>query len=140
MTVDLLFASVIILFIVIGILSVASERIDSVSSTDEFGNSRMVVESVAETINKVYDGGNGHETILSLPANVSNKNYNIKVNSTGVYILIDGNIGKSFINSRRISSSDKLTDSTILMYCNHSYILKNVKDSDGNTWIVISEI
>jgi hypothetical protein len=90
LTVDLIFASIILLMIVSGILSVVSERIDSASSTDEFGNSRMITENVAEAINKVYSGGNGHATTLSLPAKISDKNYNIKVNSSGIYILIDG--------------------------------------------------
>jgi len=140
LAVDLLFASVIILVIIIGILQVISERVDSASNTDEYGNSRIIAESVAETINKVYSGGNGHTITLKLPATISDKNYDIKVNSAGIYILIDGNIGMSFINPRRIASNDKLTDCTVLMHCNHNYIIKNIKDLDGNSWIVINEI
>lgn len=139
-TIDLIFASLIILIIISGILSVVSLRMDTVSSTDELGNGRMIAENVAEAINKVYNGGNGHSVTINLPASISNKNYDIKVNSSGIFLLIGGMVGKSSINPKKISYSDKLIENTVLMHCNHNYIIKNVKDSDGNSWIVISEI
>jgi hypothetical protein len=139
-TVELIFASFLILIIAVSILSVVSSRMDATSSTDELGNARMTAENVAESINKVYSNGNGHTVTVSLPANISNKNYGIKVNSSGIFVLIDGDIGKSFINPKKISSSDKLIESTVLMHCNCNYLIKNVKGPDGNNWIVISPI
>lgn len=131
-TTDLIFASIIILVIVSSIISLASERIDAASSTDELGNARMTAESVAEAINKAYSGGNGHRVTLSLPANISDRSYVIRVNSSGVFVLIDGKTGKSFINPKKIS--------TVSMHGNRSYIIENVKGPDRNSWIVISEI
>jgi hypothetical protein len=139
-TIDLIFASLILLVIVGGILSVVSERMDAVSSTDELGNARMIGENTAEALNKAYNGGDGHAITLSLPANISDKNYDIKVNSSGIFVLVDGMIGKSLINPKKISCSDKLIESTVLMQGNHDYIIKNVKSNDGNNWIVISEV
>jgi hypothetical protein len=139
-TIDLIFASLILLVIVGGILSVVSERMDAVSSTDELGNARMIGENTAEAINKAYNGGDGHAITLSLPANISDKNYDIKVNSSGIFVLVDGMIGKSLINPKKISCSDKLIESTVLMHGNHNYLIKNVKSDDGNNWIVISEV
>ena len=139
MTIDLIFASLLILIIIGGILSVVSERMDAVSSTDKLGNARMITENVAESINKVYSGGNGHTVTISLPANISNRNYYLMVNSSGIFVLIDGMVGKSFINPKKISYSDKLIESTVSMYGNRSYIIKNTEDFDGNSWIIISE-
>jgi len=139
-TTELIFASIIILVIVSSIISVASERIDAASSTDMHGNARMTAEYVAGAINKVYNGGDSHAVTLSLPSNISDKSYNIRVNSSGVFVLIDGKMGKSFINPKRISSSDKLIENAVSMRGNQSYIIKNVKGPDGNSWIVISTI
>lgn len=140
-TTDLIFASIIILVIVSSIISLASERIDAASSTDELGNARMTAESVAEAINKAYSGGNGHRVTLSLPANISDRSYVIRVNSSGVFVLIDGKTGKSFINPKKISRRrDRLRQSTVSMRGNRSYIIENVKGPDRNSWIVISEI
>ncbi|MGZ7096722.1 MAG: hypothetical protein ACXVHU_09655 [Methanobacterium sp.] len=139
-TVELIFASIIILIIIAGIISVISERMDAVTSTDELGKARMTSENVAEAINKVYSGGNGQSITFNLPANISDESYYIRVNSSGVYIFIDGMIGKSFINPRKITYSDKLIESNVYMNRNRSYLIKNVKDSGGNSWIVISEI
>jgi hypothetical protein len=139
-TVELIFASIILLVIIGGILSVASERMDSVSSTEELGKARMATESVAEAINKVYSGGNGHAVTLNLPATINKKEYNLKVNSSGVFILIDGNIGKSTINPKKISCTDELIQSNVIMHGDGKYLIKNVKGSDGNNWIVIQDI
>jgi len=137
---DLIFASIIILVIISSIISVASERIDAASTTDELGNARMIVEYVAGAINKVYNGGNGHAVTLSLPANISGESYDIRVNSSGVFILIDGDTGKSFISPKKISSSDRLIENTVSMKGNQNYTIRNVKGPDGNSWIVISTI
>jgi hypothetical protein len=130
---DLIFASIIILVIVSSIISVASERIDAASTTDELGNARMTAEYVAGAINKVYNGGYGHAVTLSLPANISGEGYDIRVNSSGVFVLIDGKTGKSSISHNKING-------TFSMYGNRDYIIRNVKGPDGNSWIVISTI
>ena len=139
-SVELIFASIIILIIIAGIISVISERMDAVASTDELGKARMTAESVAEAINKVYSGGNGQSITFYMPANISDESYYIKVNSSGVFIIIDGTIGKSYINPRKISYSDRLIEGNVYMNRNRCYLIKNVNDSAGNSWIVISEV
>jgi len=127
-TADLIFASLIILIIASSIISLASERIDAASTTARLGNSRMIAENVAGAINKVYSGGNGHEVTLSLPANISGKDYEIRVNSSGVFVRTGGWFGKSYINPKRISGG------TVSMYGNRVYHIRN-----DNSSIVISQ-
>ncbi len=139
-SVEFILSSVVILIIIAGTTSVISGRMDAVKSTEELGNARMLSESVAEAINKVYSGGGGHSVTVNMPANISDRSYYLKVNSSGVYIFIDNMIGKSFINPRKISYSDKLVESNVYMNRNRSYLIKNVRDSGGNSWIVISQL
>lgn len=139
-TVELIFSSMILIVLIGCILSIVSERMDTVSSTDELGKARMTAENVAEAINKAYSGGNGQIITLNLPATINKKEYKLKVNSSGVFILIDGNIGKSQVNPNKFSYNDELTQSTVIMQGGHNYLIKNMKGSDGYSWIIIQEV
>ena len=108
--------------------------------TDELGNARMISEKVAESINKVYSNGNGHNIILDMPSNISNKKYEIKVNSSGVYIFIGGMVGKSYINPKKISKSNNFIEDNVWMHGNRRYLIKNIKSFDDNNWIVINSL
>ena len=138
-TVEFIMASFIILIIISSVISVIIERMEAASSIDEFGNARMMSEKVAEIINNVYSNGNGHSISLNLPSNINKQKYEIKVNSSGVYIFIGGTMGKSYINPKRITKSNKLKETNVWMHGNQSYIIKNIKSPDGNNWIVINE-
>ncbi len=139
-SVDFIFATLVILIIIGSIASIIDERMDAVSSTEEFSNGRMALEYVAESINMVYSGGNGQSTVISLPRVINNDNYEIRVNSSGVFILLGGVIGRSYINPKKITYTDRLIQSSVWMPANHKYLIKNVADSNNNTWIVILEI
>ena len=138
-TVEFILTSMAFLILTSGILTLVSERMDTVSSTKELGNARMISKNLAESINKVYNGGNGHKIVLDLPS-ISDSDYWIKVNFSGTFVLIDGMIGKTSINPKKISNSDDLKESTVSMHADHNYVIKNVEDSNGNNWIVINEI
>ncbi|MBI5680911.1 MAG: hypothetical protein HZC47_08465 [Methanobacterium sp.] len=138
-TSDLIFASILILMVIGSILTIITERLDAVSKTEETGKARMIAENVAEIINNVYSGGNGHSANISLPANITDKNYEIKINSSGVFVLIDGMIGKAYVAPNKFSSSDLFKETSICMHNNRKYLIKNVADEDGNNWIIITE-
>ena len=138
-TAEFILASLIVLIIISSVISVIFERMETASTMDELGNARMICEKVAETINKVYSSGDGHTITLNLPSNISNQKYEIKVNSSGVYIFIEGMVGKSQINPKRITKSNKLIEANVWMHGNRSYIIKNIKSHDGINWIVINE-
>ncbi len=97
----------------------------------------MLAENIAETVNKVYTGGNGHSITFNMPENINRKNYEATVNSTGAYVKIDGMIGKSFTAPHKISSSSELKNEKVTLLKGQNYTIKNVEDSDGYNWIVI---
>lgn len=138
MTVDLIFATLLIIVIAGSIITVVSDRIDTVSQTEELAKARMTADNVAESINKVYSGGTGHSVTISLPDSITDQTYYINVNSSGIYVTIGGMIGKADITPKKISSSYSLDESQITMHGGSTYTIKNVNGSDGCNWIVIT--
>ena len=138
MTVDLIFATLLITIVAGSIITVVSDRMDAVSQTEELAKARMTADNVAEAINKVYSGGTGHWVNISLPTNITDESYYINVNSSGVYVTIGGMIGKSYITPKKFSDSYSLDESQITMYNGVTYTIKNVNGSDGYNWIVIT--
>jgi uncharacterized membrane protein YraQ (UPF0718 family) len=136
---DFIFATLLIVIVIGSLVTIIADRMNTASQTEELGKSRMTAESVAEAINKVYSGGTGHSATINLPSNIADKNYDIKVNSTGVYILIDGMIGKAYIVPKGISNSYSLSNSNVIMQNGHNYYIKNVNDSSRHNWVVITE-
>ena len=137
---ELLFATLLMIILIGSIITVIADRMDTASQTEELGKARMTAESVAEAVNKVYSGGTGHSIIINLPSTIANKNYVINVNSTGVYISIDGMIGKAYIVPKDISNSYLLSNSNLILQNGNSYDIKNVNDSSGHNWVVITKI
>lgn len=138
MTVDLIFATLLIIILAGSIITVISDRMDTASQTEELGKARMIAENVAEAINKVYSGGTGHLQTISLSNNITNKNYYINVNSSGVYVTIDGMTGKAYTAPQKISASYLLDETQITMHNGANYTIKSVNSSDGYNWIVIT--
>ena len=137
-TVELIFATLIILIVAGGVVAIASERTDAAKEA-EFGTARMLAENVAEAINKVYAGGSGHMTNITLPCSIGNRtNYHITVNSSGVYIRIDGKIGKAYIASKKISSDEPPTNINVTMLPGNTYTICNVYYNYYN-WIIITQ-
>lgn len=109
---DFILSSLIISIIVCSVISVIEERMNTVSSTEELSTGRITLEYVGEAINKVYSGGNGHSTVISLQPKINNKSYKIKVNSTGIFMIIGGMIGRSYINPKKISYNNNFSKKT----------------------------
>ena len=139
MAIELLFAMLLIIIVAGSIITIASERADTASQTEELSKARMTADNVAEAINKVYSSGTGHSINISLPDNITDKEYYIDVNSSGVYVKIEGMIGKTYITPKKISKSYHLDESKITMYSGSTYTIRNVNGSDGYNWIVITE-
>jgi hypothetical protein len=136
-TVDLIFATLLIIIVAGSIITIASDRMDTASQTEELGKARITSENVAEAVNKVYSGGTGHSVTIKLP-DITDKNYYITVNSSGVYVTLDGMIGKAYIAPKKISGSNLLQETQITMHNGASYTIKNVNGSNGYNWIVIT--
>lgn len=138
MTVDLIFATLLVIVIAGSLITVVSDRMDAASQIEKVSKARMTADNVAEAINKVYSGGTGHSATITLPHNITDKEYYINVNSSGIYVTVDGMIGKSYITPKKISNSYQLDESQINMHCGSTYTIQNVNGSDGCNWIVIT--
>jgi len=137
-TVDLIFATLLIIIVAGSIITIASGRMDTASQTEELGKARITSENIAEAVNKVYSGGTGHSATINLPDTINDKNYYITVNSSGVYVKVDGMIGKAYIAPKKISGSNSLQETQITMHNGANYTIKNVNGSDGYSWIMIT--
>lgn len=136
LSVDFIFAILIILIIAQGVLCLISDRLDMVKDAEELGSARMIAESVAETIDATYSGGEGHSTILTLPPAVKDE-YRITVNSSTVYVNVGGMMGKTHVMPGSISGAK--SNSEVTMYPNRSYNISTMKGGNGYK-IVIKEI
>jgi uncharacterized membrane protein len=139
-TIELIFVTMMMLIVVASIITAISERMDAAAETRELGTARMIAESVSEAINKVYSCGNGHMLKVTLPPHIEDKSYKITVNSGGVFIELDGMIGKAYIIPRKISDRVPPTDSEVVMQGNMNYTISNVKDSEGYDWVIITSV
>ena len=138
MTVDLLFATLLIIMVAGSIITVVSSRMDAALQTEELSEARMIAENVSGAINRVYSGGTGHLINISLPENITDHPYSINVNSSGIYVTVGGMVGKACITPKKISNSYLLGESEIIMYEGSKYTIKNINGSDGYNWIVIT--
>jgi len=135
---ELILVTLLAILVVSSLIPLINNRMDAAAKTNELGNARMLAENVAELINKVYSGGNGHSITLCLPEDINGKNFSVIVNSTGTYVKIDGMVGKSFSVPYKISDSTKLENKEIEIFNGHNYTISNVEDSGGHNWIVIT--
>lgn len=86
---DLLFATLIAVLIIVGMVGLVESEL-SKTQIGELGKARMVGERVAEAINTVYVNGPGYEVNLTLPSGA----YTINVNNR----MITVNYGNYKIN------------------------------------------
>lgn len=135
---DLIFATLLIIIIMGSLVTIIADRMETVETTEELGNARMVAENVAEAVNKVYAGGNGHSVTITLPEDINGKNYSVTVNKDGVFVTIDGKKGKAYIAAKKVSNSLGGSDG-VVMQNGQNYTITNVKDpSTEEYWIVIT--
>lgn len=114
-TVDLLFATLIFLIIVVGFVNLISSEMDK-TQAGELGKARMLGERIAEAINTVYINGRGYSVNLTLP---SDFNFTAYVNSAG-YVTVTYKGNNTTIN---LISKSNLTNVT--MTTGQRYQVKN---------------
>jgi uncharacterized protein (UPF0333 family) len=127
LSMEFLFKSIILLFICSGLVSVVSDRLDMVSNTEELSEGRILVETIASSINEVYAAGNGQSKDISLPPVVGNSSYIIWVNSSGVYIEFSGMMGKADLYPMIIINGYSNNSHTIELTPGKNYCIKNTK-------------
>jgi hypothetical protein len=135
-SIDFMVASLIILMTIPGLVAISSENINTANSVHRIATAKVLTDNVAETIEMVYSGGKGCSIIFRMPPNIDNKSYYLNVNSSGVYMMMDGLMGSSFISSMKISN----TGSGVQLHADQTYNISNKVDGYGNTYIVIKTV
>jgi hypothetical protein len=136
--IDFMVAFLIIILTIPSITAIISDRLDTVSSVREIAEAKILEENVAGIIEMVYSGGLGCSYKLKMPSKIANKSYNIKINSTGVYVMFKNHIGTVFITPIKITDGKYF--SNILLEPNKTYNISNIKFGDKYNGILIEKI
>ncbi len=135
---DFLISMLLLLMITSSILSVAEGRFLMAEKIQKQADARLISEKVAQKIEVVYSGGEGHEIRMEMPSSLKGSYYTVKVNQTGVTVMVDGKRGYSFSYHKKISRSNNF-QSTVYMYPKKTYIIRNVKVKNNSNKVVIFE-
>ena len=134
------FILLVFLFFIIttSVLNIVIDRVETVENTQKLADARNLAEEIARTIDLVYYGGKGHSIKINLPQKLGDSNYKVKVNSSGVYIIIDGMMGKANIVPKKLINGEPPSYSQITLLSGRSYTVCNMEDENGGNWIVIN--
>ncbi len=110
---ELLFISLIVLVVMVGMLNLMSGEINQ-TSTGELGKARVLGEKMSGAINAVYTGGSGYSANFTITAGITAPESTIQVNDTSdtVDVIYNGNkvsihvIPKNLTNFETSTSSD----------------------------------
>lgn len=134
MSTDLLLSTMVFLMVLTSLAAIVEDRMDSVKAAEELGTGRMMVEDVAETVNSVYSGGNGHSAVITLPPSINGAAYTITLESGAVFIDVGGLRGQAAIFPGAISENE------FKMYPTRSYNISNIQKSENYSEVVVREI
>ena len=137
-SIDFILSVFLFFVIATSILNVITERVETVKETEKLADARNLAEEIARMIDLVYYGGKGHSIKITLPQKVGDNNYKVKVNSSGVYIMVDGMMGKANIIPKKLVNSEPPSYSQITLLPGRSYTICNMEDKNGGNWIVIN--
>lgn len=134
---DFLLSFFILIILIIGILNITFQRLDMVNTSEDLIEARLLADKISIALNQAYSGGNGTDILVTLPAVLNQKNYQVMVNSSGVYVKIGGKKGKAPIIPQKISNSYNLHENTVYMEPGKTYLLHCFVDSNGVIWLLI---
>jgi hypothetical protein len=139
LTVDFMFSIFLLLLVLASLTSLIWERLDMVEGSQELAQSRILLENIAGTINQVYAGGEGHSIRIHMPPHINQKEYQVTVNSSGVFMKLEGRRGWALMAPEKFSRDISLKNSAVTLLPDHEYLILNLKDGSGYSWIVIKE-
>lgn len=137
-SIDFLISMLFLLIITSSIISIAEGRFITAENTEQLAEARVISEKVANAIEVTYSGGYGHEIRIEMPSSLKGSDYTVKVNQSGVLVMVNGKCGYSFSYLKKISSYNN-NQSEVFMFPKNSYILRNVKFNNNYHKVVISE-
>jgi hypothetical protein len=136
---DFILTFFIAIIISIGLIYLVSDRIDHTNDSEKLSEARILTEKIASTINKVQTTP-GNEIKVKMPESIGNSsNYIISINSSGVYIKIEGLKGKSDIYPTFFINKIEHDNNEIILYPGKSYIIQNDPSNIHLRSIIIKE-
>lgn len=135
---DFIISMLFLLVIVVSVLSIAEGRLITAQETTESVKARLLSEKVAQAIEVSYSGGEGHQIMIEMPSDLKGSDYKVKVNQSGVTVLLGGRCGYSFSYTKKISNYD-MDRYEVFMFPRKNYIIRNVKDTHNYPTVIIFE-
>ncbi len=132
-SVDFMVASFILILTIPGIIAIVEDRVSTANSIQEMSEAKVLAENMAETIEMVYSGGEGCSIIYKMPKNISDKKFNIKINSSGVYIKFKSKIACAYIAPIQIYPDTNIDP-------NKTYNISNMRNKRNKTYIIIKKL
>lgn len=134
--VDFVISMLFFLLVVGTVISISEGRVITAQETAEAAEARLLSEEIAQAIDVSYSGGEGHEIGIEMPDNLKGSDYNVKINHSGVLVIVGGRRGYSFSGTKKISNY-AMTESEVTLLPKRAYIFRNVKDSNNCHMVVI---
>lgn len=136
---DFILSFFIVIIISIGLISIVIDRIDHANASEKLSEARILTEKIASAINNVQTG-TGNEFKIKMPEKIGNSSdYTISINSSGVYIEIEGLKGKSEIYPTVIINEITKSSSQVKLYPGKSYLIQNDDSNLHLKTIIIKE-
>lgn len=137
LNIDFLISMLFLLMITSSIICIAEGRLITAEKTEQLAEARLICEKVAHAIEVTYSGGEGHEIKIEMPSSLKGSDYAVKVNQSGVLVMVNGKWGYSFSYFKKISSYNNKSE--VFMFPKNSYIIRNVKVNNNSHKVVIFE-
>jgi hypothetical protein len=139
LSIDFMISTLLMMIMVSSVIAIVEGRLEMTQQTEEAAEARMLSEKVALTIEETYSGGEGHETMISMPSDLKGSYYEVKVNQSGVGIQVGGRFGHSFLYPKKISYSE-ISDEEVILYPNQTYKIRNFRDENGHYLIIVQPV
>jgi len=137
---DALIAFLVLIILITSLISIVGNKIDTVNSIEEASESRALGENIAQQIETTHSNGPGYYTIYRTPSTIFHEYYHVHINSSGLYIFVNGKTCYSYLSFMRVTGSDYMRDLEVTMKPDTSYNITSKQDTLKNTWIVVKEV
>lgn len=137
---DALLSFLVLIILLTSFINIIGNRIDTVNSIGEASESRVLGENIAQKIETTRSNGQGYYTIYKTPRSILHEYYVVHINSSGLFIFVNGKTCYSYLGLVRVTGSEYFRDLEVTMKPDKTYNISNTQDTLTNTWIVVREL
>lgn len=131
--IELLFCTLIIILLLIVNLHMIEKNINSNMEIDENGESRFLLNHIANSINEVNSKEYGFNKKIKMPESINGNYYSILINNNEVIIEFNNKKGKSSINPINLIDKNNQSLKSIQLSNGRSYLIKKALANDNHT-------